>query len=73
MITVTFTADEKLVKAARAQAEREGTSLEELCRAWLKQWVRPPLDLARYDEVIEKLAGTVRVGRKLTRDEMNER
>ena len=29
--------------------------------------------MQRYDEVMEKLRGKLKVGRKLTREEMNER
>jgi hypothetical protein len=42
-------------------------------RLWLSEYVHKREQLRRYDKTIAKLRGKLRVGRKLTRDEMNER
>ena len=55
----------------RARAER--TTLNELFRQWLAEYASHHERLQHYDQVIGALRGKVRVGRKLTRDEMNER
>ena len=51
----------------------EHTTLNELFRHWLAEYVGHHERLQRYDQVISALRGKVRVGRKLTRDEMHER
>jgi hypothetical protein len=66
---ITLSADEKLIEAACARAQAEHTTLDEQFRHWLADYAR----LQRYDQVISALRGKVRVGRKLTRDEMHER
>ena len=69
MRNITLSADEKLIEAARA----EHTTLNELFRHWLAEYVGHHERLQRYDQVIGALRGKVRIGRKLTRDEMHER
>ena len=73
MRTITFSADEKLLEAAEAQARAEHTTLDEAFRGWLERYTRRVARLDRYDEVVAQVKGKLRVGRKLTRDEMNER
>jgi hypothetical protein len=73
MKNITLSADEKLIEAARARARAEHTTLNEQFRRWLEDYARHQERLERYDELIAELRGKVRVGRKLTRDEMNER
>jgi hypothetical protein len=69
---ITFTADEHLIEEAREAARAEGTSLNEQFRLWLEQYARKRR-VQRFEETMEKLRGKVVVGRKFTRDEMNER
>ena len=73
MKNITLSADEKLLEAACARAQAEHTTLDEQFRHWLADYARPHERLQRYDQVIGALRGKMRVGRKLTRDEMNER
>ncbi len=73
MKNITLSADEKLIEAARERARSENTTLNEKFRHWLENYACKDERLKRYDEVISKLKGKVRVGHKLTRDEMNER
>ena len=73
MKNITLSADEKLIEAARERARAEHTTLNEQFRRWLADYAQRQERLQRYDEVMAKLRGKVRVGRKLSRDEMNER
>lgn len=71
--SITLSANEKLIKAARERAQAEHTTLAEQFRHWLANYAPHHERLQRYDQVIGALRGKVRVGRKLTRDAMNER
>jgi hypothetical protein len=73
MKNITLSADEKLIEAAYARARAEHTTLNELFCHWLAEYVGHLERLERYDQVIGALRGKVRIGRKLTRDEMHER
>ena len=73
MKNITLSADEKLIEAARARARAEHTNLNQQFRLWLEEYARKRSRLQQYDAVIAQLRGKVHVGRKLTRDEMNER
>ncbi len=73
MKNITLSADENLIEAARARARAEHTTLNEQFRLWLEFYARRDVRMQRYDEVLARVKGNVRVGRKLTRDEMNER
>ena len=73
MKNITLSADEKLIEAAHAPAQAEHTALNELFRHGLAEYVGHHERLQRYDQVIGALRGKVRVGRKLTRDEIYER
>lgn len=70
---ITLTADEALIEAARARALQEHTTLNEQFRIWLADYAHPRERLQRYDEVMQQLRGKVKMGRKLSREEMNER
>ena len=74
MKNVTFSADERVIEAARARARARQTTLNEEFRRWLEDYAgsRRSADdvMAWLDEVV-KVAHTG--GRKFTRDEMNER
>lgn len=73
MKNITFSADEKLIEAARERARREHTTLNELFRQWLAEYAKQKQNLENYDALMADIRGKVRVERKLTRDEMNER
>ncbi len=75
---ITLSADGTLLAKASAKARAEKTTLGEKFRRWLEDYAgeeessRQGL-LARHLETMEKLKGKVVIGRKLTRDELNER
>jgi hypothetical protein len=73
MKNITFSADSKLVEAARARAREEHTTLNEQFRHWLADYARHREQLRDYDQTIAALQGKLTVGRKLTREAMNER
>jgi hypothetical protein len=74
MKNITLSADEKLIEAARERARAEHTTLNELFRRWLADYARHARRADTAMAVIRELRGHVRTGgRKLTRDEMNER
>lgn len=73
MKNITLSADEKLIEEARERARAEHTTLNEQFRRWLEGYARRNEKMRRYDEVVGSLRGKVKIGRKLTRDEMNER
>ena len=73
MKNITLSADGELIETARRRARSEHTTLNEQFRRWLEEYAQPEQRLQRYDAVMAQLRGKVRVGRKLTRDEMNER
>ena len=72
MKNITLSADEALITAAREQARSENTTLNEQFRLWLAAYARTQR-MQRYDEVMSGLRGKVVLGRKLTREQMNER
>jgi hypothetical protein len=72
MRNITLSADEALIDAARERALAENTTLNEQFRRWLHDYAKKQR-MQRYEEVMAGLRGKVVVGRKLTRDEMNER
>lgn len=73
MGNITFRADESLIEVARERAERENTTLDAQFRLWLAEYSRTEDRLKAYDETIRALRGKLVVGRRLTREEMNER
>jgi hypothetical protein len=74
MKNITFSAEEGLIEAARERARAEHTTLNEQFRRWLKDYARREQQADDAMAVIRELRGKVRTGgRKLTRDEMNER
>ena len=72
MKNITLSADETLIEAAHRRAESEGTTLNAQVRLWLENYGRQ-WQVARASTVMRELRGKLRVGRKLTREEMNER
>ncbi|HWH84178.1 MAG TPA: hypothetical protein VNU71_18260 [Burkholderiaceae bacterium] len=72
MKNITLTADDALIEAARERARSENTTLNEQFRLWLASYARQQ-QMRRYEQVMSGLRGKLVVGRKPTRDEMNER
>ena len=68
MKRVTVSAEEQVIEAARARARAGQTTLSEQFRRWLADYAR-----LGQSAVIDDLRGKLKVGRKLSRDEMNER
>jgi hypothetical protein len=74
MKNITLSADERLIEEAREKARQEHTTLNEQFRRWLADYVGREERVERAMRTIEELRKTVRTGgRKLTRDELNER
>ena len=73
MKNITLSAEEHLIEAARERARSEHSTLNEQFRRWLTEYAHAPERMQRYDEVMAQVRGKVKLGRKLTRDEMNER
>lgn len=73
MKNITLSADERLIEAARERARAEKTTLNEQFRRWLASYADAAGRLQRYDVLMPALRGGVKVGRKLSREEMNER
>ena len=73
MKNITLSADGELIQAARQKAASEHTTLNEQFRRWLADYVGRKRQAAEAVRVMRELQGKLRVGRKLTREEMNER
>jgi len=69
---ITLSADEKLIKKAREKAQREFTTLNASFRQWLKQYTSSTFKTKDYDLLMQSFK-YVKIGKKLTRSEMNER
>jgi hypothetical protein len=74
---ITFSADEKVIEAARARARAEETTLNEKVRLWLEDYGREEAEgesrVAAFKKVMDDLRHVSSGGRKFTREEMNER
>lgn len=76
MKNITLSAPEELIEAARRQALKRGVTLNHEFRLWLKKTSQTKdknQDTADALEKIWQKTSYVRVGKKLSRDEMNER
>lgn len=73
MKNITLSADENLIAAARHRAAAQHTTLNAQFRLWLADYVGRERQAAQAMRTVRELQGKLRVGRKLTRDEMNER
>jgi hypothetical protein len=73
MKNITLSADERLIEAARERARAEHTTLNEQFRRWLEDYTRSEQQAREAMAVVRELRGKLRVGRKLSREEMNER
>ena len=75
MRNITLSADEHDIDAAREKANAQRTTLNALFRDWLRRYVGAATEgdaVDRFDRVMEHFT-PYRVGRKFTREEMNER
>lgn len=71
---ITLSVDENLVEAALEQAHAEHTTLDNLFQVWLKDYVQRKRQANVAIQTMRELQGRISTGgRKLTRDEMNER
>jgi hypothetical protein len=73
---ITLTAEDNAIDAARALMKAEGTSLNEQFKLWLDAYIAEHRRKQQVEEALatlDAMAGKLKVGRKLTREEMNER
>jgi hypothetical protein len=70
---ITFSADENLIEQARKVAAEQHTTLNAAFREWLEQFSGRARWLEEYDALMERTRKYMRVDRKYTRDELNER
>ena len=80
MKAITLHADANLIASAHRCAMANRTTLNEQFQVWLKDYVQCNGDRVQREnqaaeamKVMRKLQGKLLVGRKLTREEMNER
>ena len=73
MKNITLRAEESLIEAARERARSENTTLNEQFQRWLADYAHYHDRIRRYDEVMAQLRGSLMLGRKLTRQQLNER
>ena len=69
---VTLSADERLIEQARIAAAERHTTLNAMFRDWLEDVAGRERRVRAFSEIIERTK-YVDVGRKFTRDELNER
>ncbi len=69
---ITLSADEHLIGQARKAAKAQHTTLNTAFREWLKEFSGREERARRFDELMERTE-YVKLDRKYTRDEMNER
>lgn len=72
MRNITLSADDRLIDQAREIARSQHKTLNQAFREWLESYVGPNDAGAKYDALMKRLS-YVNVGRKFTREEMNER
>ena len=77
MKNITLSADERLIEAARRQAQQRHTTLNAEFRRWLEQYATgddsAEKRVQNYRSMMDELAGVSSGGRAFTRDELNER
>lgn len=73
MKNITFSADERLIQAARERARSEQTTLNEQFRRWLAEYALGEQRVQRLDAAMVTLQGRLQVGRRLGRDARNAR
>ena len=70
---ITLSADENLIEQARKAAADQHTTLNAAFREWLEQYSGRARWLQEYDALMERTKKYMKVDRKYTRDELNER
>lgn len=70
--SMTLSADERLIEAARRRAQAEHTTLDVAFRRWLADSTQAEQQLQRLDEVMAGLQGRLQVGHPIGRDERSE-
>lgn len=73
MKNITLSAEEHLIESARKRALAEHSTLNEKFRQWLADYAQSAQRMQQYQHTMKALSGQLKVGRKLSRDEMNER
>ena len=73
MRNVTLSAEEALIEGARRRAESEHTTLNNVFREWLARYAGEPRLTVEEVRRTVAAAGHFRAGRRLTREERNER
>lgn len=74
MRNITLSANESLIKAAQRRAATEGTSLDALFGRWLVEYVGRERQAGAALAAVRELRKDIATGgRRITRDEMNER
>ncbi len=73
MKNITLSADADLIEAARRRAAAQHTTLNAQFRLWLTDYVGRERQAAQAMRTVRALQGKLRVGRRLTREERNER
>lgn len=68
---ITFSADERVIRAARLRAKKENRSLNHVFREWLCRYSEIDDRVDRYDEIMKKLKH-IKL-KKMSREEMNAR
>jgi hypothetical protein len=69
---ITLSADGDLIEQARQEASGRGTTLNQAFREWLQTYTAQQGNGKQYDDLMKRLRGHVRPGRRFSRDEMNE-
>ena len=72
MKNITFSADEHLIEQARETARAQHTTLNAAFCEWLQRYSSRARWLQKFDELMERTK-YVKIDRKYTREEMNER
>jgi hypothetical protein len=70
---ITLSADEHLIEQAREVARAQHTTLNAAFREWLEQYSGRARWRQEYDALMERTKKYIKVDRKYTREEMNER
>ena len=72
MKNITLSAQDQLLQEARKKAVQENTTLNALFREWLNGYVRHQQSAREFDQLMARIA-YVKLDRKYTREEMNQR
>jgi hypothetical protein len=70
---ITIALEEELIESAMRRARAEDTTIDDLFRRWLADYAQNQEALQAFDTLTRDLRGKVRIGRKITREEMNAR